>query len=102
MVRSSAKATVDQSRAAPMATIFLMRSFPEQTIGDRDYSARTDSENPTSLALFSRARGMRGCSAIGPTYIDSDATTGAVFALLANQRLPQAEYLLDNSRCYRD
>jgi hypothetical protein len=27
---------------------------------------------------------------------------GAFFSLLANQRLPHAEYLLDNSQCFRD
>ncbi|OKO75489.1 hypothetical protein AC630_24660 [Bradyrhizobium sp. AS23.2] len=53
------------------------------------------------LQRLSRAMDV-GCSTIGLTHIDISVTAGQFFALLANQRLPHAEYLLDNSQCFRD
>ena len=85
MVRSCAIGDVDQSRAAPMAAIFLHAIV----LRADNWRARMTLRGPDfekATSSISRARAKRGCSAIGPTYIDIGVTAGAVFTLLANQR----------------
>src|SRR4051812_1393792 len=129
MVRSCAKAMADQSRATPMAAIFLtdrphVRRFAFQTT-----LARVAAETPTGprhhlltrrerprdhaaapcglgrdvVCFDSLARGgVCGCSAIGPTYIDTGVTPGAVFHIADESAMASSRVSLGQSQCFRD